>query len=107
MIRSRLHAIRHAIHRLQRRDPGTHVFVRTGTTREHLGRSLLYYLLGSDWLAYQITEVIREMFRTDPDVVVLDFWDMTVCQWGKDNVHPDQTVVDNELNMLLSHVCPK
>eukprot|EP00058_Branchiostoma_floridae_P009471 XP_002594959.1 hypothetical protein BRAFLDRAFT_244532 [Branchiostoma floridae] len=107
MIRSRLHAIRHAIHRLQRRDPGTHVFIRTGTTREHTGQSLIHYLLGSDWLAYQITEEIREIFREDPDVVVLDFWDMTVCQWGRDNVHPDQTVVDNELNMLLSHVCPK
>eukprot|EP00058_Branchiostoma_floridae_P009472 XP_002594960.1 hypothetical protein BRAFLDRAFT_103707 [Branchiostoma floridae] len=107
MIRSRLHAIRHAIHRLQRRDPGTHVFIRTGNTREHTGHSLIYYLLGSDWLAYQITEEIRGIFREDPDVVVLDFWDMTVCQWGRDNVHPDQTVVDNELNMLLSHVCPK
>ncbi|XP_035676563.1 NXPE family member 3-like [Branchiostoma floridae] len=107
MIRSRLHAIRHAIHRLQRRDPGTHVFIRTGTTREHTGQSLIHYLLGSDWLAYQITEEIRDIFREDPDVVVLDFWDMTVCQWGRDNVHPDQTVVDNEINMLLSRVCPK
>ncbi|XP_035676616.1 NXPE family member 3-like [Branchiostoma floridae] len=106
MIRSRLHAIRHAIHRLQRRDPGTHVFIRTGTTREHKFRMMLFYLTGSDWLAYQITEEIREMFGADPDVVVLDTWDMSVCQWGKDHVHPNQTVVDNQLNMLLSHVCP-
>ncbi|XP_066270201.1 NXPE family member 3-like [Branchiostoma lanceolatum] len=107
VLRARLHAIRHAIHRLQRRHPGTHVFIRTGTTREHKGQGLRYYLWGSDWLAYKVTEMIREIFRPDPDVVLLDFWDMTVCQWGKDNVHPDLTVVDSQLNMLLSHVCPE
>ncbi|KAI8477984.1 Neurexophilin [Branchiostoma belcheri] len=107
LIRSRLSAIRAAIHRLKRRAPGTRVFVRTGTTREHTGGKLEFYLLGSDWLAYQITEVIREMFRADPDVVVLDTWDMSVCQPGKDNVHPDQTMVDSQLNMLLSHICPQ
>ncbi|XP_078679075.1 NXPE family member 3-like [Branchiostoma floridae x Branchiostoma belcheri] len=107
LIRSRLYAIRAAIHRLKRRAPGTRVFVRTGTTREHKRRKLEFYLLASDWLAYQITEVIREMFREDPHVVVLDTWDMSVCQPGKDNVHPDQTMVDSQLNMLLSHICPK
>ncbi|XP_019643082.1 PREDICTED: NXPE family member 3-like [Branchiostoma belcheri] len=107
LLRSRLYAIRAAIHRLKRRAPGTRVFVRTGTTREHTGGKLEFYLLGSDWLAYQITEVIREMFRADPDVVVLDTWDMSVCQPGKDNVHPDQTMVDSQLNMLLSHICPQ
>ncbi|KAI8499825.1 Neurexophilin [Branchiostoma belcheri] len=106
MIRSRLYAIRGAIHRLKRRSPGTKLFVRTGTTREHGGGQLEYYLLGSDWLAYQITEVIREVFRVDPDVVVLDTWDMSVCQPGRDNVHPDQRMVDSQLNTLLSHICP-
>ncbi|XP_066263396.1 NXPE family member 3-like [Branchiostoma lanceolatum] len=106
MIRSRLYAIRGAIHRLMRRSPGTRVFVRTGTTREHRGRQLEYYLLASDWLAYQITEVIREMFRADPDVVVLDTWDMSVCQPGKDAIHPDQTMVASQLNRLFSHICP-
>ncbi|XP_078674652.1 NXPE family member 4-like [Branchiostoma floridae x Branchiostoma belcheri] len=105
LLRSRLYAIRGAIHRLKRRSPGTKVFVRTGTTREH-GGQLEFYLLGSDWLAYQITEVIREMFRADPDVVVLDTWDMSVCQPGRDNVHPDQRMVDSQLNTLLSHICP-
>ncbi|XP_035661728.1 NXPE family member 3-like [Branchiostoma floridae] len=106
MFRSRLYAIRSAIHRLLRRSPGTRVFVRTGTTREHKKGKLEYYLLSSDWLAYQITEVIREIFREDPDVVVLDTWDMSVCQPGKDHVHPDQTMVDNLLNRLFSHICP-
>ncbi|CAH1259374.1 NXPE3 [Branchiostoma lanceolatum] len=106
MFRSRLHAIRDAVHRLKRRSPGTQVFVRTGTTRDHAQGKLEFYLLNSDWLAYQITEVIREMFRADPDVVVLDTWDMSVCQPGKDNVHPDQTMVDSQLNRLLSHICP-
>ncbi|XP_066263398.1 NXPE family member 3-like [Branchiostoma lanceolatum] len=106
MIRSRLYAVRGAIHRLMRRSPGTRVFVRTGTTREHRGRNLEFYLLASDWLAYQITDVIREMFRADPNVVVLDTWDMSVCQPGKDSVHPDQTMVDSQLNRLLSHICP-
>eukprot|EP00058_Branchiostoma_floridae_P019807 XP_002605297.1 hypothetical protein BRAFLDRAFT_89067 [Branchiostoma floridae] len=106
MIRSRLYAIRGATHRLLRRSPGTRVFVRTGTTREHKKGKLEYYLLHSDWMAYQITEVIREIFREDPDVVVLDTWDMSVCQPGEDHVHPDQTMVDNLLNRLFSHICP-
>ncbi|XP_035661533.1 NXPE family member 3-like isoform X1 [Branchiostoma floridae] len=106
MIRSRLYAIRGAIHRLLRRSPGTLVFVRTGTTREHKEEKLEYYLLASDWLAYQITEVIREIFREDPDVFVFDTWDMSVCQPGEDYIHPDQTMVDNQLNRLFSHICP-
>ncbi|XP_066302893.1 NXPE family member 3-like [Branchiostoma lanceolatum] len=106
MFRSRLYAIHDAIHRLKHRHPSTRVFVRTGTTREHEGRNLAFYLLGSDWLAYQITEVIRKMFRADPDVVVLDTWDMSVCQPGEDSVHPDQRMVDNQLIMMLSHICP-
>ncbi|XP_019617393.1 PREDICTED: NXPE family member 3-like [Branchiostoma belcheri] len=112
IIRSRLYAIRGAIHRLKRRSPATQIVVRTGTTRQHRtaytrrGAELQFYLTGSDWLSYQITEVIREMFRADPDVVVLDTWDMSVCQPGKDAIHPDETMVDNQLNMLLSHICP-
>ncbi|XP_078693690.1 NXPE family member 3-like [Branchiostoma floridae x Branchiostoma belcheri] len=106
MFRSRLYAIRAAIHRLKRRAPGTPVFVRTGTTRNHDRGKLAFYLLGSDWLAYQITEVIREMFRADPDVVVLDTWDMSVCQPGRDNIHPDLNMVDSQLNTLFSHICP-
>ncbi|XP_066279526.1 NXPE family member 3-like isoform X2 [Branchiostoma lanceolatum] len=106
MFRSRMYAIRGAIHRLMHRGPGTRVFVRTGTTREHKGGKLSYYLLGSDWLAYQITELIREMFRADPDVVVLDTWDMSLCQPGKDALHPDQAMVDSQINMMLSHICP-
>ncbi|XP_035671690.1 NXPE family member 4-like [Branchiostoma floridae] len=105
VIQSRLYAIRLAIHRLLHRAPGTRVFVRTGTTREHKNGKLQHYLLRSDWLAYQITEMIREMFLGEPGVVVLDTWDMSVCQPGKDNVHPDQTMVDNELNVLLSYIC--
>ncbi|XP_078617260.1 NXPE family member 3-like [Branchiostoma floridae x Branchiostoma japonicum] len=106
MIRSRLFAIRAAIHRLLRRSPGTRVFVRTGTTREHHAGRLAYYFIGSDWLAYQVTEVIREVFRADPGVVVLDTWDMSVCQPGSDSIHPDQAMVDSQLNIMLSHICP-
>ncbi|XP_035661724.1 NXPE family member 3-like [Branchiostoma floridae] len=106
VLRSRLYAIRGAIHRLLRRSPGTLVFVRTGTTREHKGGKFEYYLLASDWLAYQITEVIREVLRDVKDVVLLDTWDMSVCQWGKDQVHPDQIMVDSQLNKLFSHICP-
>ncbi|XP_035669026.1 NXPE family member 3-like [Branchiostoma floridae] len=107
MIRSRLYAIRGAIHRLLRRGPGTRVFVRTGTTREHAKQKMSFYLTGSDWLNYQVTEVIREVFRADPDVVVLDTWDMSVCQWGPDSIHPDKNVVGSQLNIMLSHICPK
>ncbi|XP_019640506.1 PREDICTED: NXPE family member 3-like [Branchiostoma belcheri] len=105
MFRARLHAIQNAIHRLLQRSPGTRVFVRTGTTREHKDRS--FYLRGSDWLAYQITEEIRQIFRTDRDVVVLDTWDMSVCQWEPDNIHPGPALIDSQINMLLSHICPK
>ncbi|XP_078692660.1 NXPE family member 3-like [Branchiostoma floridae x Branchiostoma belcheri] len=105
MFRARLHAIQNAIHRLLQRSPGTRVFVRTGTTREHKGYT--FYLRGSDWLAYQITEEIRQIFRTDRDVVVLDTWDMSVCQWEPDNIHPGPALIDSQINMLLSHICPK
>ncbi|XP_035694577.1 NXPE family member 3-like [Branchiostoma floridae] len=105
MFRARLYAIQNAIRRLLQRSPGTRVFVRTGTTREHKGMS--FYLRGSDWLAYQITQEIRKIFGPDRSVVVLDTWDMSVCQWEADDVHPGPAMVDSQMNMLLSHICPE
>ncbi|XP_066292253.1 NXPE family member 3-like isoform X2 [Branchiostoma lanceolatum] len=105
MGRARLHAIQTAIRRLLQRCPGTRVFVRTGTTREHKGMS--FYLRGSDWLAYQITREIRQIFGPDRNVAVLDTWDMSVCQWEEDDVHPGPAMIGSQMNMLLSHICPE
>ncbi|XP_066292854.1 NXPE family member 3-like [Branchiostoma lanceolatum] len=106
MFRARLFAIQSAICRLLRRSPGTRVFLRTGTTREHKESKLQFYMLGSDWLGYQITQEIRRTFNKEKNVVVLDTWDMSVCQWEPDRIHPGRIMIDSQLNMLLSHICP-
>ncbi|XP_035694576.1 NXPE family member 3-like [Branchiostoma floridae] len=105
MFRARLYAIQNAIRRLLQRSPGTRVFVRTGTTRDHKSQRL--YLRGSDWLAYQIVQEIRQIFGPDRNAVVLDTWDMSVCQWEVENLHNGTAMMDAQMNMFLSHICPK
>ncbi|XP_066292251.1 NXPE family member 3-like isoform X2 [Branchiostoma lanceolatum] len=104
MFRARLFAIQSAIRRLLQRSPGTRVFVRTGTTRQHRSQSL--YMRNSDWLAYELTREIRQIFGPDRNVAVLDTWDMSVCQWEQKNLHNGSALIDSQMNMLLSHLCP-
>ncbi len=60
----------------------------------------------SDWYAMQLNTVMQEMFRDIDGVIYLDVWQMTSCHYLHENVPPGAVIIANEINILLSYVCP-
>ncbi|XP_072550511.1 NXPE family member 3-like [Salminus brasiliensis] len=95
----RLAGIRSAVRSLLQRAPQTLVVIKTANT----GYKDVY---GSDWLSWQLDSALRMMFRELP-VVFIDAWQMTSCHSSPDNIHPPHEVIQNEVDMFLSFVCPR
>ncbi|XP_051543536.1 NXPE family member 3-like isoform X1 [Myxocyprinus asiaticus] len=91
--------IRQAVLALLKRAPTTTVIIKSGNT----GFTKDEY--GNDWYRMQLNTVMREMFR-DIAVVYLDVWQMTSCHYTVEDIHPAGVIVSNEIDMLLSYICP-
>ncbi|XP_024239025.1 NXPE family member 3-like isoform X1 [Oncorhynchus tshawytscha] len=99
MYAHRLVVIRRAVASLLRRSPTTLVVIKSANT----GYKDVY---GSDWLSWQLDMALREIFRDLP-VVLIDVWQMTSCHYSPDNIHPPSVVIQNEVDLFLSFVCPQ
>ncbi|XP_041961038.1 NXPE family member 3-like isoform X3 [Alosa sapidissima] len=96
----RVWLIRRSVVALLKRAPGTRVIIKTANTgynKKHSYRS--------DWLTMQVDRILREAFR-DMGVYIVDVWQMTACHYLKDNLHPAPLIVQNEVDILLSFICP-
>uniref|UniRef100_A0AAY5L033 NXPE C-terminal domain-containing protein n=2 Tax=Esox lucius TaxID=8010 RepID=A0AAY5L033_ESOLU len=98
MYAHRLVVIRRAVASLLRRSPSTLVVIKSANT----GYKDVY---GSDWLSWQLDLALREIFR-ELAVVLIDVWQMTSCHYSPDNIHPPHVVIQNEVDLFLSYVCP-
>ncbi|KAJ8014686.1 hypothetical protein DPEC_G00018230 [Dallia pectoralis] len=98
MYAHRLAVIRRAVEALLRRSPATLVVIKSANT----GYKDVY---GSDWLSWQLDLALKEIFRDLP-VVLIDVWQMTSCHYSPDNIHPPPIVIQNEVDLFLSFVCP-
>ncbi|XP_028654024.1 NXPE family member 3-like isoform X1 [Erpetoichthys calabaricus] len=94
----RVARIRKSIVELLQRSPETTVIIKTANT----GYKDVY---GSDWLTLQLDIVLRKMFEGIA-VVIIDVWQMTSCHYSGENIHPGKTVIQNEVDMFLSFLCP-
>ncbi|XP_069809052.1 NXPE family member 3-like [Dendropsophus ebraccatus] len=94
----RLWHIRRAVAHLLERSPGTKIFIKSANTGHD-------FALVSDWLSYQLDTVMRSMFSKLP-VTILDVWEMTSCHHNPESLHPDWSVVRNEVDLMLSFICP-
>ncbi|KAL4631134.1 NXPE family member 3-like [Arapaima gigas] len=95
----RVATIRMAVLSLLRRAPNTLVVIKSANT----GYKDVY---GSDWLSWQLDSALRAMFRGLP-VVLIDVWQMTSCHYAHDDIHPPPVVIQNEVDLFLSFVCPQ
>ncbi|XP_075715674.1 NXPE family member 3-like [Rhinoderma darwinii] len=95
----RLERVRQAISSLLFRSPGTTVIIKSANT----GYKSIY---GSDWLSLQLDILLRAAFK-GMGVIILDAWDMTSCHYLPDNIHPGPPVIKNEVDLMLSYICPK
>ncbi|XP_068130010.1 NXPE family member 3-like isoform X2 [Hyperolius riggenbachi] len=95
----RLHQIRKAVSRLLERSPKTKVIFKSANTGYR-------YEHGSDWLSLQLDLIMRAMFSKLP-VIILDVWQMTSCHREPENLHPPRIIIKNEVDLMLSFICPQ
>ncbi|OCT77299.1 NXPE family member 3 [Xenopus laevis] len=95
----RLRSIRESVLRLIKRSPLAKVSIKSGNTG-------YLYIHGSDWLSLQLDTVMRAMFSGLP-VTILDAWQMTSCHYEPHHLHPGPVIVKNEIDLMLSFICPK
>ncbi|XP_077117860.1 NXPE family member 3-like isoform X1 [Ranitomeya variabilis] len=94
----RLEKLQQAISSLLFRSPETTVIIKSANT----GYKSIY---GSDWLSLQLDILLRAIFK-GMRVIILDVWDMTSCHYLPDDIHPGPPVIKNEVDLMLSHICP-
>ncbi|XP_067306532.1 NXPE family member 3-like isoform X2 [Pseudorasbora parva] len=90
--------IRKAVLALLQRAPDTTVIIKTVNT----GYKDIF---GSDWYSLQLDRILRWAFQ-DVGVYILDVWQMTSCHYSEENIHPGPIVIKNEIDILLSFICP-
>ncbi|XP_053571946.1 NXPE family member 3-like [Bombina bombina] len=96
---NRIRTIRDAVIRLLERSPQTKVLIKSGNTG-------YLYAHGSDWLSLQLDTVLRAMFTGLP-VTILDAWQMTSCHYLSKSIHPGKAIIKNEVELMLSFICPQ
>ncbi|XP_044138815.1 NXPE family member 3-like isoform X1 [Bufo gargarizans] len=95
----RLERVHQAISSLLFRSPETTVIIKSANT----GYKSIF---GSDWLSLQLDILLRAVFK-GTEVIILDAWDMTSCHYLPDNIHPGPPVIKNQVDLMLSHICPQ
>ncbi|XP_052426013.1 NXPE family member 3 [Carassius gibelio] len=91
--------IRKAVLALLQRAPETTVIIKTVNT----GRKDIF---GSDWYSLQLDRILQWAFQ-DVGVYILDVWQMTACHYNDEDIHPGPVIIKNEIDILLSFICPK
>ncbi|OCT59555.1 NXPE family member 3 [Xenopus laevis] len=94
----RLRGIRDAVKRLLEHNPEIKILIKSANTGYRFSH-------GSDWLSLQLDTVMRAMF-SDLPVTILDVWQMTSCHREPENLHPPKVIVKNEVDLMLSFICP-
>uniref|UniRef100_A0A673IRL9 NXPE C-terminal domain-containing protein n=1 Tax=Sinocyclocheilus rhinocerous TaxID=307959 RepID=A0A673IRL9_9TELE len=55
--------------------------------------------------AILLDRILRWAFQ-DVGVYILDVWQMTACHYSKENIHLCPVIIKNEIDILLSFICP-
>ncbi|XP_077064196.1 NXPE family member 3-like [Siphateles boraxobius] len=90
--------IRKAVLALLQRAPDTTVIIKTVNT----GYKDIF---GSDWYSLQLDRILRWALQ-DVGVYIIDVWQMTACHYSEENIHPGPIIIKNEIDILLSSICP-
>nr|XP_044608940.1 NXPE family member 4 isoform X4 [Equus asinus] len=92
-------SVHKAVQRLLLRSPDTMVIIKAENIRD-MDADMERF---SDFHGYIQYLVIKDIFQ-DLNVGIIDAWDMTNA-YGTNNVHPPQSVVRNQINILLNYIC--
>lgn len=88
-----------AVQRLLLRSPDTMVIIKSENIREMHNDVERF----SDFHGYIQYLAINDIFQ-DLNVGIIDAWDITIV-YGTNSVHTPQSVVRNQINILLNYIC--
>ncbi|KAJ8780092.1 hypothetical protein J1605_011887 [Eschrichtius robustus] len=92
-------SVHDAVQHLLLRSPDTKVIIKAENIREMHNDVERF----SDYHGYIQYLAIKDIFQ-DLNVGIIDAWEITTT-YGTDNVHPPQSVVRNQINILLNFIC--
>ncbi|XP_068090901.1 NXPE family member 1-like isoform X1 [Hyperolius riggenbachi] len=95
----RLYNIRRAIERLFLRSPESKVIIKTENVSEMMGE-----YEGMSDLHASVHYFVMETIFKDINVGFLNGWDMTTA-FDSRQIHPPESYVRNEVNMLMTYIC--
>ncbi|XP_049891818.1 NXPE family member 3-like isoform X3 [Epinephelus moara] len=98
----RLQNIRRAVVQLLDRAPGTLVIIRSGNPK---ALTLYETITNSDWYTLQRDKVLRATFK-GLNVHLIDAWEMVLAHHLPHSLHPQPPIIENMINVILSHICP-
>ena len=99
--RQRLRTIKDAIHRLEKRTPGTRIFFKSPNTIAGSRTSGF-----TNWRMAGMMRVLIEEMSGFNNVTIINAWDMTIGHWTGLNIHPSPLIIEQEVDILLSFICP-
>ena len=99
----RLVKIKASVKRLQKRCPNARVIVKSPHGRDLV--TPVSAILNSNFIFYRMRKQMQAVFR-DSGVYFLDTWFLNESFIGKKEIHMPTVVINQELSMLLSYVCP-
>nr|XP_033779250.1 NXPE family member 3-like [Geotrypetes seraphini] len=95
----RVQIIRRAVVDLLQRSPQTTVIIKSANT----GFKGLDF---NEWQSLQLDIILRRMF-SGIQVAIIDTWQMTSCHYLPEDIHPARIIIQNEIDILLSLICPR
>nr|XP_033779002.1 NXPE family member 3-like isoform X2 [Geotrypetes seraphini] len=95
----RVQIIRRAVVDLLQRSPQTTVIIKSANT----GFKGLDF---NEWQSLQLDIILRRMF-SGIQVAIIDTWQMTSCHYVPEDLHPARIIIQNEIDILLSLICPR
>jgi len=102
----RLESINQAVSRLLKRSPRTVVLYK-GFNIFEMDNFLSNQCCISDWLSYRYDRIARNMFKDSKNIIFLDMWDLSASHHTKPSgLHTQQSLVEKEVDLFLSFICP-
>ncbi|XP_072044969.1 NXPE family member 3-like [Amphiura filiformis] len=94
--------IKQSVLRLKSRDPGARIIIKSANTRE-----LAANIDALSWYSNQLDNIMREIMMGVEGVIIIDVWDMTIGHRTGFRIHPEREIISQEVDMLLSFLCPE
>ncbi|XP_070535088.1 NXPE family member 3-like [Ptychodera flava] len=100
----RLIRLKHALKRLVTQCPKMPVIVKSSNPREnHYAAQSIH---SNNWIFYDMNRMMRKVFG-GLSFMFVDVWDMSLSHWSEPQVHMHSDVIEQEIHLLTSYLCPE